>query len=1022
MTKKLSRREFEALINDPDVPDEEIAKYLIRTSTRGGLNIEFELNPELVELAPADRAEGAMAMTFGNWFCRRRRRARFRRRVANGETLPVIVSEGDSWFQFPFAITDVIDHLENDYLVWSCGAAADTAENMIFDNPEYMKALDEQRNHVTAFLLSAAGNDVIGEDKGGVPVLKSLLHKNSDRLTTAWDLINKSAVERVLNKLEDAYLTVVRTVRADPDFQELPILIHGYDYARPFPDEAGDPRDPFWADKDAWLGKPMDEKKIHDPALRREIIEILIQELYDMLGRVADTDPHVHLVDLRGTLTKVGHWADEIHATSKDFKRVAAKFRGVLKNVVVPRPHSPNAEAALGPAHGEDTYTPIESPPLQIGTRKIDPVDSRLLGVGDMSKFATGFRRTANKIARIAIPEVAIEDDDSLPYSYLALGAKRGRAVCKIRASGVNFLGNTGRWSGTGFLVAPNILLTNYHVINSPGVAANAEAVFDYQESLSGGLSPTFSFQLNPGRLFISSPFEDLDYCFVWVEGAPQDRFGTIALWRGSSMAPSGESASIIHHPKGKPKRVSLRNNEVIDIGLGEVLVHYSTDTEKGSSGSPVLNQDWRLFALHHASTHDLNPSLRKLVEDAGYKTKVLNEGIKTSAIAIDIDNRADRGPDRVMAQEVKVHFGGTDSRTGYFGTLGRSVDGRDGFEAVVDTYRGGADDIDIAFWNVEWFNRDYRQKVDAVARIVADLNLDIWAFEETSPKATEALVNKLRHEFTLDFDFAASEPGASGGRQTTAVIWNKKTVRGTRLEWEPKIHKLLKLNSDDPEAARFEAVEGKIFNRYPALFRFEALNLPAGRSFDFNLIPVHLKAKGEGAKRRRMASNLLATAIEMAQAGGIGENDWIIGGDFNATLASGQFDGLRNAGFTPMSAEDERGGAITYLSRRYRSLIDSIFLSPGLARAVGADDFMIVAPDRNDPGFIDKVSDHRPVMIRLSIAEAPAGDDGRDTTERPADAGTDGGERELLSQFLRELREDPPGTLEELADLVRRR
>lgn len=184
-------------------------------------------------------------MTIGNWWCRRRRRARFERRVAAGEELPVIVSEGDSWFQFPFIIEDVIDHLSRYYLVWSYGAAADTAENIIFDNPEYMEALDEQTDRVTGFLLSAAGNDVIGEDESGKPVLSRLLHKKGGGRDTTYELVNKAALTRVTDKLRDAYLKVIATVRADARFDTLPILMHGHDYALPHPVGRADPRNPF---------------------------------------------------------------------------------------------------------------------------------------------------------------------------------------------------------------------------------------------------------------------------------------------------------------------------------------------------------------------------------------------------------------------------------------------------------------------------------------------------------------------------------------------------------------------------------------------------------------------------------------------------------------------------------------------------------------------------------------------------------------------------------------------------------
>ena len=1023
MPKKLTSDEFRRMLDNPEVPDEEIAKYLKKKMDGGGpFSPQFEPDPGLVE---PDRFESAL--TVGNQVSRTRRRAKFKLRTAFGTRLPVIVSEGDSWFQFPFIIKDVIDHLDDDYLVWSCGAAGDTAENMIFDNPEYMEAIEEQAERVSALLLSAAGNDVIGEDENGEPVLLKLLHRRTASRDTANELINKSALGRVLDKLRDAYAEVFQRVRADRRFERLPIIIHGYDYALPFPNGANDRRDPFWAEDDKWLGGPMKQKGISEPAIRREIVEILIQQLYDVLSDVAANDEHVHVVDVRGTLTSTRDWADEIHGTSDGFARVAAKFRKVLNQVVEPREevafHEDADVAGLSaPAAEPDLTLEAEPPPFLIERVKGKKLDPSRLGFRNMDKFASGFRRASERIALRAQPEVAIEEDDSVPFRFLLRGAERGRAVCKLEASGTNFRGERGRWSGTGFLIAPNVVLTNHHVINSEHVASRSRAVFRFQETDAGEMAPTSVFSLNPDRLFISSPFDDLDYCFVWVEGTPSEEFGTIEFWRGSFMAATDTRANIIHHPGGDPKRASLEKNKIIDLGLNEVLVHYSSDTEPGSSGSPVMNEDWRLFALHHASSGRLSPSLKKLVAEAGYpNTEVLNEGIKTSAIAIDIGHRANHGPNQGMARQVSEHINGTDSRTGFFGTLGRATKGKDGLEVVVDTYQGAPDDVDIAFWNIEWFNRNYQQKLDDVARIVADLNLDIWAFEETSPKATEALVNKMRHDFDLEFDFAASEPGASDNKQTTTVIWNRLTVAGERLEWSPEIDRILRLRSDDPDADRFEAVEGKIFNRYPALFRFEALNRDRGRSaFNFNLIPVHLKAMAEGAKRRRMASKVLATAIAIARRDGIDEEDWIIGGDFNAELSTGQFDALKGAGFEPMSAEDERGGAITYLGRRYRSLIDSIFLSPGLSRGVSADDFMIIAPDREDPGFTRRVSDHRPVMVRLSLSETRSGDEGRPPRPTPGDDST--ANEQMLSEFLKELEADPPSVLEDLAGLLRRR
>ena len=114
------------------------------------------------------------------------------------------------------------------------------------------------------------------------------------------------------------------------------------------------------------------------------------------------------------------------------------------------------------------------------------------------------------------------------------------------------------------------------------------------------------------------------------------------------------------------------------------------------------------------------------------------------------------------------------------------------------------------------------------------------------------------------------------------------------------------------------------------------------------------------------MASKILAVAIDKRIKEGWDE-DWILGGDFNATLASEDFDTLIGADMAPLSAQDEAGGAFSYI-KRPNSLIDHIFLSPNLAKSYGAEDFFIVAADRSFPRYLKKISDHRPVLVRLSM------------------------------------------------------
>lgn len=60
-----------------------------------------------------------------------------------------------------------------------------------------------------------------------------------------------------------------------------------------------------------------------------------------------------------------------------------------------------------------------------------------------------------------------------------------------------------------------------------------------------------------------------------------------------------GERVNIIQHPRGRLKELSLHDNKVTYVY--DKVIRYTTDTEPGSSGSPVFNNQWDLVALHHA-------------------------------------------------------------------------------------------------------------------------------------------------------------------------------------------------------------------------------------------------------------------------------------------------------------------------------------------------------------------------------------------------------------------------------------
>lgn len=541
-------------------------------------------------------------------------------------------------------------------------------------------------------------------------------------------------------------------------------------------------------------------------------------------------------------------------------------------------------------------------------------------------------------------------------------------------------------------MVSRNILLTNHHVLNSIDVPRAATIEFDYQiteDDLLDGPPDSepaaVRFRLNPDRLFLTSKMNDFDYTFVWIDAAASDQFGSIQMTRGSFTVRQTEPTYIIHHPGGAPKQTSLDDTEVLSINSSAVL--YAGDTAGGSSGAPVFCRRGRLVALHHAwrSTSSIQskfPTLTGRLNDGGY-TNVVNEGIKMSAIAIDLEGKISTGgAEASAATTVLEAFKGSDTLTGLFGSLGRhreaeidndaesELSGPSAYEKVVRVYQGKEMDIDIGAWNIEWLNRDYTEtgKLERIATIITDLNLDIWALVEVSADAVNALIDVLKTKFKQEYKAGFSEPDASGEKQTTAVPWRATVVEGQRMDWPEEIDNLFKLDSRDE--LPFEAVHGKIFNRYPGLFKFKLKS--EEKKFDFFLVPLHLKAKAEGGLRRSLASKALSYAVQQMVDKHGADSDWILLGDVNSTLASGDFDPLTSGGFTPLSAEDEKNGAFTYLKAPYKSLIDNIFVSANMSKFVDSDNFYIVETDRTVSRFVQDASDHRPIALRLSLTDIP--------------------------------------------------
>jgi endonuclease I/V8-like Glu-specific endopeptidase len=222
-----------------------------------------------------------------------------------------------------------------------------------------------------------------------------------------------------------------------------------------------------------------------------------------------------------------------------------------------------------------------------------------------------------------------------VPISFLEVGAGRARSVCCVHLHGEPF--------GTGFMVTPTLMLTNAHVLPTDGDALNANCVFDYEVLPDNNTKASVSFDLDPGRLFLSSPEDELDYTLVAVKptdsnGRRLSEFGFIRLKAQTGKALRGQWLNIIQHPSGKPKAVVVRDNQLTAI-KGNFL-HYETDTEPGSSGSPVMNDSWDVVCLHHSGVPKRDANGNYVYKNGQIQWEG-NEGIRISRIVADVWKRA---------------------------------------------------------------------------------------------------------------------------------------------------------------------------------------------------------------------------------------------------------------------------------------------------------------------------------------------------------------------------------------------
>ncbi|MFM9949452.1 MAG: endonuclease [Saprospiraceae bacterium] len=263
-------------------------------------------------------------------------------------------------------------------------------------------------------------------------------------------------------------------------------------------------------------------------------------------------------------------------------------------------------------------------------------------------------------IGDVRTKERVINKNDLLPINFFHKGIKLSKAVGRV-----TIISDSGEEEGfgTGFLIGRNLLMTNNHVLDTKEVTQNSIIEFEYELDENNSTKSSVSFRLDPVKLFFTSP--DLDFTIVYVVddsitgGKTITDYGSIPLIAQVGKITTESSVSIIQHPSGRRKSIALRNNTVKDI-LDHFL-HYETDTEPGSSGSPVFNDTWEIVAIHHSGVPRRNAQGQILTkagtvigpgDDEDDIDWIANEGVRISSILKHVQAEAN-AQQKILLKEI---------------------------------------------------------------------------------------------------------------------------------------------------------------------------------------------------------------------------------------------------------------------------------------------------------------------------------------------------------------------------------